>query len=417
MRLRFAWAVAAIVLLSWRGSVGAKITFDENGVLQIDGRKTFVVSFGMPPPAAGKTPEGKDALAELHEAGANYMRIAPTVGDEPQTATALARYQAWLDDAATHGMLCWITLNKLPAFKQGEAGKEQTLREIINRFRDHPGLGGWKAYDEAAWVKMPADAVKRAYDIFHELDPNHPVILIQAPTKGSLPLEPYMSACDVTGVDIYPIAYPPGKHSDFGNREISIVSDCTQWVTKAAQGKPVWMTLQIAWGGTATPKKTLRFPTFPESRYMAYAAIINGARGINYQGGALPLSLNERDSKLGWNWTHWKRVMKPLVEELGEKSPIHAALVAANSRLPIKVSGAGVVEFCAREVGDDLFIFAAKREGDTVKVKFTGLGATAQDEASVLFEEPRTVDVEKGGFTDWFGPNEVHVYRVKVRNR
>jgi hypothetical protein len=171
------------------------------------------------------------------------------------------------------------------------------------------------------------------------------------------------------------------------------------------------MSLQISWAGTSGPGKTLRMPTFPQERYMAYAAIVSGARGINFQGGERVRSLNERDSKLGWNWTHWKKVMRPLLEELGAKSPLQPALVAANSRLPIKVAGATDIDFCVREVGDEVFILAAKREGTTVKVRFTGLPAM-KISGAVLFEEPRKVEVKNGAFDDWFGPNEVHVYRL-----
>jgi len=31
----------------------------------------------------------------------------------------------------------------------------------------------------------------------------------------------------------------------------------------------------------------------------------------------------------------------------------------------------------------------------------------------VLFEEPRKVTAAAGAFTDWFGANEVHVYRFR----
>ena len=30
---------------------------------------------------------------------------------------------------------------------------------------------------------------------------------------------------------------------------------------------------------------------------------------------------------------------------------------------------------------------------------------------TVMFEEPRTVEVKDGSFSDWFGPYEVHVYK------
>src|SRR5207248_4571243 len=99
--------------------------------------------------------------------------------------------------------------------------KEHNLRKVIAKFKEHPGLGAWKGYDEPAWVKMPAAACDKAYRIFKELDPNHPVILIHAPEpEASLPLAAYMPACDVTGVDIYPIAYPPGNRSEEHTSEL-----------------------------------------------------------------------------------------------------------------------------------------------------------------------------------------------------
>src|SRR6266487_4445124 len=338
-------------------ALATKVTLDENGVMEIDGKKTFVFSFSIPPPPGGKTPEGGDAFAELKDAGVNFMRIRPTTGPEDFSENGIRTIKAWLDEAARHQMHCWITLGKLPAIESDKPQNEKLLRMAIEMYKDHPGLGAWKGYDEPAWVKMPPEPLVRAYKVFKELDPNHPVIIIQAPMKESLPLAPYGPACDIMGIDIYPITYPPGKHSDFGNREISLVSDCTKWISAAAapNHRAVWMTLQIAWAGTATPGKVLRFPTFPQQRYMAYAAIINGARGINFQGGERPLSLTERDLKLGWNWTYWRKVMRMLADELGEKSPLTPALTAADSKLPIKMSGADDVEYCVREVGDEIF--------------------------------------------------------------
>ena len=62
--------------------------------------------------------------------------------------------------------------------------------------------------------------------------------------------------------------------------------------------------------------------TVPEQRFMAYESIINGARGLTYFGGGLPQTLNERDKPLEFNWTYFDRVMRPLFDEIGPKSPI-----------------------------------------------------------------------------------------------
>ena len=147
---------------------------------------------------------------------------------------------------------------------------------------------------------------------------------------------------------------------------------------------------------------------------MTYEAIIDGARGINYFGGGYRMAqtLNEGDRQLGYNWTFWERILKPLLAELNEKSPLHDALLAPDSKLPLKAEGAPDIEFTVREVAGQIFILACKREGQTAQVTFKGLptGVTGGD---VLYESPRKIEVKNGQFTDWFGPEEVHVYRLQ----
>jgi hypothetical protein len=430
-----AWALAAVLLggAGW-AQAATQITFDQSGVMQIDGQKLFPLSFSMAPPPDGKTPEGKDAYAELKDAGANYLRVATKKGTERWGAAGFANIDKQLDAAAKNGLHCWITLGELGEFKPGNQAKEQLLRKVLEHYRDHPANGGYKTVDEPAWGKVKVEAMAEPFRIIRELDPHHPVFVLQAPERASLPLEPYAALCDITGADIYPLAYPPGYHSDFGNREMSCVSDVTQWVRRGSPGKSVWMVLQIAWSGVAKPGHTLRFPTFAEQRYMTYAAIINGARGLNYFGGELPQTLSEADKPLGWNWRYWKRVLRPVIEEIGEKSPLYPALVAPDSTLPVKVVAEPSlfrgrplpassllspeklgVEFCVRQAGSELFLLAAKREGPTMPVRFSGLGNVQEEKAEVMFEPPRTVQVKDGSFTDWFAPFEVHVYRFKLR--
>jgi hypothetical protein len=171
------------------------------------------------------------------------------------------------------------------------------------------------------------------------------------------------------------------------------------------------MCLQIAWSGVTKPDKTLRFPTLPEERFMTYQAIIHGARGIIYFGGQLASTLAPEDAELGWNWRFWRRVLRPVIEEIGEHSPLYPALVAPQSKLPIKCDGSGI-EFTVRETDDATILLACRRDHDTSKVTFSGL-PVREGTGEVLFEAPRTVQLKDGAFTDWFAPFEVHVYRWK----
>ena len=133
-------------------------------------------------------------------------------------------------------------------------------------------------------------------------------------------------------------------------------------------------------------------------------------KALIYFGGNLPMTLNERDKPLGWNWTYWERALRPVIEEIGDKSPLAAALCAPESKLPIKVNGDGI-EFCVREFGGDVFVLACSRSPlKTAEVEFSGL-PDGVSTGEVLYEPPRTIQVKGGAFKDWFAPWDVHVYK------
>jgi hypothetical protein len=377
-------------------------------VLEIDGRKVFPIGFTLPPPPDATTPEGRNGIEELAAAGATFMRTGAQSGDWDEAT--IAREQKWLDAAARTGMHCMPFLRERSHVSdEAQAAK---LREVVARFRNHPGLGAWKGDDEPEWGKRPIEPLVRAREIIKAEDPNHPVVIIHAPRGTVESLRRYNVTGDVVGLDIYPIGYPPGAHSLLPNKHISMVGDYTRMmITVAEERQPVWMVLQIAWSGVIKPGKTLRFPTFPEERFMTYQAIINGARGLLYFGGHLEASLSAADQKYGWNWTFWRRVLRPVIEEIGAHSPLYPALVAPDSKLPITCRTSGI-ELRVREVGDEIFLLACKREGETVQAEFTGLPASLGT-GEVMFESPRKVDAKDGKFSDWFGPFEVHVYRFK----
>ena len=105
--------------------------------------------------------------------------------------------------------------------------------------------------------------------------------------------------------------------------------------------------------------------------------------------------------------------MKPVLDEFNPAGPLYPALIAPDSKSGVQVEGDGV-EMCVREAAGHLFVIAAKREGATTLARFVGLPAGTA-EGTVLYEEPRKVMAANGAFTDWFGPNEVHVYRFDRR--
>jgi hypothetical protein len=400
----------------------SRVVVAPEGVASINGRKVFSIGLTVPPAPEAKAPNGKAALEEFRDAGVTFIRTGPMWDYEQQPPLEwddrwLKVEHRYMDAAARAGVYCMPTLKQLSTVRPGDVEQEAKLRSVIREFREHPGLGIWKGSDEPQWGKKSVDSVARAYQIIKEEDRDHPVWIVQAPRGTVEELRPYRAGYDIGGVDVYPIGYPPGMHlaARNENREISMIGDYARKAKQVEEGtRPYWFTLQIAWSGVAGPGKTLRFPTFPEERFMTYEAIINGARGLVYFGGSLPATLSEKDRPYGWNWTFWQRVLRPVLEEVGANSPLAEALCAPESKLPVKAEG-NDVEFCVREVGREAFVLACcPNPRKTAKVTFSGLPDDL-GEGDVLYESPRKVKAEQGAFTDWFGPFEVHVYRFQRR--
>ena len=325
----------------------AKITFDDAGALVVDGEKRFPINLTVVPGPDAKAPNGRPAYAEFADCGVMFMRSGgPAWNDQ-----TIEKEKAMQSAAAAGGLRCcpWLGWD-LSNFDPGDKKNEAKLRKVIATFKDSPGMGLWKGADEPDWgnshnpKNSTPQQVAHVAKILHELDPSHPIWLVQAPRGTVASLKRYDAGWDVGGIDIYPVSYPPGVHSEEKNKELSMVGDFTRMMKQVAGEKPFWMTLQIAFSGVVKPGRTLRFPTFPEQRFMAYEAIINGARGLTYFGGGLPQTLNERDKPLGFNWTYFDRVMRPLFEEIGPKSPILPALLAANSKHQAQGRGGSAAE-------------------------------------------------------------------------
>lgn len=390
---------------------GNIVTINSDNVLVLNGQKVFPVGFTLGPPPGAKSPSGKDGLQELADAGGTFIRTGAYGANWSEAV--IARENQWEDAAARAGLHCWVYLRELGELSKHDKKKEALLREVISTFKDRLGLLAWKGADEPEWAGMKVTPLVRSRQIVRSLDTNHPIVIIQAPRGTVKSLQPYNTAGDIIGADVYPVGYPPGTDSLLTNKEISMVGDYTRTMMQVSQGKrPVWMVLQIAWSGVLNEGKTLRFPTFPEERFMTYEAIIDGARGLVYFGGNLKEAMSPEDATLGWNWTFWDRVLRPVVEEVGVHSPLEPALVAPESKLPITVSNAPGLEYCVRQAGPDLYILACKREGATSDVEFENLPFSS-GEGEVMYESPRKVEVAHGKFSDWFGPFEVHIYHFK----
>jgi hypothetical protein len=397
----------------------------------------FPIILSNGPPPNGKAPNGRNALAEVAAAGVTAIRIGRADWSLAAIDAQLAEQQALLDAAGSQGLQGWLWLGdaaNLPPPGPQPSPQDRLLARIADGVQGHPALGAYKGVDEprnpfrgANWIR-PAGLV-RAHARLKQLDGVHPLAITQAPINTLAQLVPYRPAFDITGADVYPVSYPPGAHTQTANRDISVVGDVTRKMVTAAGGKPVWMTLQIAWSGVTPsqqrPHLVPRFPTLQAERFMAYQAIVAGAQGLAFFGGHLTQITSPGDAQLGWNWTFWAEVLRPLVAELSSAA-VRPALTAPAAKVRVSASTADV-ELSGRDDGTFVYVLAVRRKGATNVVTFSGLPTRIRS-VEVLGEwvqHPlpppigagsqvfRTVDVAGGVFRDWLAPHDARVYRFR----
>jgi len=383
------------------------------GALVIAGAKVFPIVLSNGPPPAGTAPSGRNGLAEVAAGGVNMIRSGSGNWSLELADGQITEERSVLNAAGGHGLHCWTWLGRVPNLPaQAGSANEQLLVKIVKGLKGHPALAAWKGVDEPALGSVPAAGLVRAYQRLRALDPDHPLVIIEAPLGTVAALAPYSAALDITGADIYPVSYPPGIHTGGANPDISIVGDVTRKMVQAARGKPVWTTLQIAWSGVLPPAHVPRFPTLLEERFMAYQAIVAGSRGLAFFGGHLTQLMRPADVQSGWNWTFWERVLKPLVTELSSTA-IAPALVAPAAKVTI-TANAGDIDVVTRQADGFLYLIAVRRGSSTSQITFSGLPAGIGG-GEVLFEYAqgrfREITVTSSAFHDWFGPHDSHVYR------
>jgi hypothetical protein len=349
----------------------------DHGTFTVDGERFFPIALTMPPPLGSRTPWGRDAVAELVAAGVNTFRAGPWA--EGWTTRHLRAAAAWNDVAAEHGVYTWLQLRDLALLEPGSR-MLPFLRRALERLTGHPGLGFWKGRDEP-WPHFRPRDLRHAYDLVKRKDPNTLFVTIFAPRSRDRTmlkhapdppdLRGYRRVTDVAGVDLYPIYYRwPGGHPP----KLNLLGDWTRAIARATRIRAVTTTLQICFAGSDDPLGSGRFilPTDRQERFMAYDAIINGARGLVFYGGQIPKCHTRSDAAHGWNWTFWRRTLRQLVRELGADSPFHHALVRPETTRRL-ATGDPYTQAISRKAGRTVWVIVTNRRTTPATVLVRGL--------------------------------------------
>ncbi len=199
------------------------------------------------------------------------------------------------------------------------ARSEETADAIwrkLGKESPKPGLNISTASERA--TKM-SEGMLAGYTLLRQLDSEHPIWMNHAPRNQLNLLASFNRAADIVGCDIYPVPTFRNGHSDLMESTAAAVGAYTERMQAAAPGKPVWMVLQgfgwrdISDNPSSDPNEGRR-PRLNETRFMAYDAIVHGARGILYWGSAYI----EKDSEL------WEDLLT-VIAELNALQPVLSA--------------------------------------------------------------------------------------------
>jgi hypothetical protein len=337
-----------------------------------------------------------------------------------------------LDRAKAVGMMGWVPLPL-------QSADEAKVRQMVEADKDDPALAVWEGPDEfvwnftagsrlyregiyktpdAWWLQAP-EAVQYAREQARKLIPQltknirlvrrldggqHPLWMNEAARSDMKFIREYINDADIIGCDIYPIhagqhpMYPPSAVADFTDRYLSI-----------GENRPVWMVLQgFAWGNLPGETEEAAYPSFSETRLMAYAAIANGAKGVLYWGTHyLPsntTSAEFRDSI--YAMTSELSKLQPFLTA-PEETSVHVKLTESKGRVRVGQRG---VRWLARRAGSDWLIVLVNEDNHPhMGVEVEGLESLNGRRLEQLYGNEQDT-VRQGEFITRMMPEQVKVF-------
>jgi len=377
----------------------------------------LIIGCYQPPPG--------ESLQALQAAGFNLVHAAAT--------------RQALDEVRAAGLRAWASLGTNLNLSEQAQERRAKLQETIEAVRDHPALLLWDGPDEPQYqvwgpgffdLNLPAGSEQRlqaaaacaekgrvlarglveGHAYARSLDAGHPIWINHAPRHPLATLRELAEAADIHSVDFYPVPEGCG-HSDLPNENLSAAGQYVDRLAEAMGGRPTWMVLQgFSWEeiGIRDVRRTVTYPSFAESRFLAYDCLLHGATGLLYWG----------THTLRPEASHWQ-ALKALAAELSALSPV---LTAPPAALPVQVrtlsawhSAALGARASLRQVGDQWYLLLVNEERYPLEVAVSGLAPLAGRSLELLYSDQRQVVAADGSFAVSLPGYVVNVYATSRR--
>ena len=288
-----------------------------------------------------------------------------------------------MDAAAVEGMQILLELTEY-ARREPEPDY-RAIAALVKRYRQHPALLAWYLVDEPAETKMAPASALAIYELIRELDPYHPVYLVN---NRSHTYAAYSDASDILAIDVYPIPnYPITRVGNYMEQ--------ARWTS--LERKPVWLIAQ-AFGGV---EHWARSPTASELRNMVYQGLVGGAKGVLFY---RYCQENERHIQ---PLALWREVQR-LAAELAELGPV---LLQEEHGLEAQASGG--VEVAVKEYKRDFYVFAVNVAEEMQRLDLRLEGLPPMGRAEVLYGQA-VPTLASGRLAAELGPLDTAVFRLQT---
>ena len=255
------------------------------------------------------------------------------------------------------------------------------------------------------------EELSRGWRVVRSVDPENVFWQNHAPRNTIPALQWYNREVDAAGCDIYPMPFNRGvMHSDLPDRSLSCIGEYTERMQAGAPGKAVWMVLQgFGWkdlNDPFNPKDEVggRRPTYEESRFMAYDAIVHGAKAVLYWG----VHVLKPDDQL---WTDLLKVSRELraLEPGIVGTPPASPPISVSDDTYASIGSEGPV-LMLRKTGDDWVLIAVNESYVGIGFNVSQLPPELNGKTLHHLYTDEAVAVQDNGFRDGIKGYNIHVY-------
>jgi hypothetical protein len=376
-------------------------SYGADGMMNIHGKRTFLLGLYQ-------RPIQPKSLETMVKTGFNLVNL-------PTDITTL-------DSAKAAGINTWVTLGTIDPAKRKESWKK--IKQSVALLKNHPSILAYELADEPAYtwnstqLRILPAIMTETRDSVKKADPEHLIYLNHAPVNLVETMKQYNPSNDITACDIYPVIpagikpmyalNADGNQGDLPNTTLSQVGD---YVDKMRQvcgpNRPLLMVLQgFAWEmlrpAAERDSSKIRYPTYEESWFMAWDAILHGANGLIWWGTAFTPPGHP--------------FHKDLARVVNNLASINSILSLPSTSYPIlfryQEMGHSIIKgivVMVKQDGKTSWLFTANTERYPVKADI--ILPCGSKKAEVLFEN-RKVNIQNNNLTESYKPYEVHLYKL-----